>query len=219
MKSSEGLKRLLDELSIPSASDCSLKLQSFLILLEKWNVRINLTSSTEWDFLKPLFAEGLWASGYYPSGSVRHLDIGSGAGFPCIPIRIMAPQMKLEMVESRAKRAYFLETAVSELGLEGSEVHQERMGAFLQNSDKTWDCFSWKAMKIGEEEFKLLFKHSLAESRFWMFHAKEYPVKNEDMIKKMMEMERQESFPEKKEWRLSIFRIKRVHKSESPLVS
>jgi 16S rRNA (guanine527-N7)-methyltransferase len=93
VESAEELNRLLDEFGIPAGSDSGLKLRTFLKLLEKWNARINLTSSTDWNVLEPLFAEGLWASGFYPAGFVQHLDIGSGAGFPGLPMRIMAPQM------------------------------------------------------------------------------------------------------------------------------
>jgi 16S rRNA (guanine(527)-N(7))-methyltransferase RsmG len=215
--SAEELERLLDEFGIPTGSDPGLQLRTFLALLQRWNARINLTASTEWDALGPLFAEGLWASGFYPAQSVRHLDIGSGAGFPGIPMRIMAPQMKLEMVESRAKRAYFLENASSELGLADTEVRQQRIDEFLRSSHEAWDCFSWKALRLAKEDLELLIGRAKPESRFWMFHGKELSVQDPRIIDKKLEMERQENFPEKKEWRLSIYRLKRVSSFQFPV--
>jgi 16S rRNA (guanine(527)-N(7))-methyltransferase RsmG len=210
MVSAEEMECLLDEFGIPIGSDSGLKLRTFLALLQKWNARINLTASTEWDALKPLFAEGLWASGFYPAQSVRHLDIGSGAGFPGIPMRIMAPQMKLEMVESREKRAYFLESAAAELGLVGTEVRRQRLDEFLRSSYEAWDCFSWKALKLGKEDMELLLGRAKPESRFWLFHGKELPVQDQGILESRLELVRQESFPGKKEWRLSIYRLNTV---------
>ena len=203
--SAEELERLLDEFRIPAGSDPALKLRTFLALLQKWNARMNLTASTEWDALGPLFAEGLWASGFYPVQSVQHLDIGSGAGFPGIPMRIMAPQMKLAMVESRAKRAYFLENAASELGFADLEVHQQRIDEFLRSSHEAWDCFSWKALRLAKEDLELLFGRAKPESRLWMFHGKEMALKEPAIAEDHLKLIRREKFDGRKEWRLSIY--------------
>src|SRR6476469_3021619 len=89
----------------------------YLQLLHKWNLRMNLIASAEWREIRPFVEEGMWSAGFYPEGSVRHLDLGSGAGFPAILIRIIKDQSLLDLVERRTKRAVFLQTVVRELGL------------------------------------------------------------------------------------------------------
>ncbi len=210
MESGEELKRLLEKVGISAGSDEGLKLTAFLALLQKWNARIDLTSSTEWKIIGPLFVEALWAAGYCEKRLLKHLDIGSGAGFPAIPIRIMTPQMELEMVESREKRAIFLECASNELGLAGTQVHQVRINHFLETEEKAWDSFSWKAVKLDSEELKRMFNHAHPETLFWMFHGVRLPVKDERIISEKLEIVKKRKCPDRKEWKLSIYRLKNV---------
>ena len=74
----EALQQLLMESSVPPNSEVAVRLKSFLILLEKWNSRINLASSTEWRVIGPMIREAIWAAAFYPPEAVSHLDIGSG---------------------------------------------------------------------------------------------------------------------------------------------
>jgi len=131
----EELERLLDEFGIPTGSDPGLKLRTFLALLRKWNAQINLTASTEWDALGPLFAEGLWASGFYPAQSIRHLDIGSGAGFPGIPIKIIRPDIQMYLIEPSGKKAAFLRHIVRQIQLEQIAVIEKRIEEIKVNKE------------------------------------------------------------------------------------
>ena len=54
------------------------------------------------------------------------LDIGSGGGFPGLPLKLVYPQLNIVLVESQRKRANFLRQVVQELGLKGIEIVQER---------------------------------------------------------------------------------------------
>ena len=101
MRTKDGLKQLLREFGIEPDSDNCLKLQTYLSLLEKWNPRVNLTANIAWNALEPLFREGIWAAMQYPAECRTHLDIGSGAGFPAIILRVFHSEMELELVESR----------------------------------------------------------------------------------------------------------------------
>jgi hypothetical protein len=202
----EGLKLLLEEFNIPPGSENALRFRAFLALLQKWNARINLTSSTGWDYLKPLFWEGIWAAGFYPDWSERHLDIGSGAGFPGIPLAILAPNAKLEMVESRGKRAFFLENVIMELGLGSALVHQARLLDFLSGNQGIWDCFSWKGIKLSTLDLRQLSTRANSQSLFWMFHGQDLAVQNPEDAKRLLEMVRSESCPGRNEWKLTIFK-------------
>jgi len=62
----------------------------------------------------------------------RVIDIGSGAGFPGLPLKILCPAMRLTLVESVGKKASFLRHVVQHLGLEGVEVVQDRAEALGQ---------------------------------------------------------------------------------------
>jgi 16S rRNA (guanine(527)-N(7))-methyltransferase RsmG len=208
----EGLKLLLDKSGISPGSENALKFRAFLALLLKWNARINLTASTGWNYLRPLFEEGIWAARFYPDWPERHLDIGSGAGFPGIPLAILAPHAKLEMVESRAKKAFFLENVVIELALGGARVHQARLQEFLKGNPGIWDCFSWKGLKLSAFDLEQLSARANSQSLFWIFHGKDLAVQDPEDIKGLFEMVSNERFPGRKEWRLSI--LKKVSSSE-----
>jgi 16S rRNA (guanine527-N7)-methyltransferase len=112
MESAERLKQLFFELECASNDATAHNLLKYIELLRKWNLRINLTASTEWDAIEPLFREAIWVSKSYPVDAIKHLDIGSGAGFPAAILKILIPRLQLEMIESRGKKGAFLETVI-----------------------------------------------------------------------------------------------------------
>jgi len=61
-----------------------------------------------------------------PAAGTRIIDVGSGAGFPGLPLKIVRPELKLTLLESSRKKAGFLEAVVGELGLEGVLVTGRR---------------------------------------------------------------------------------------------
>jgi 16S rRNA (guanine(527)-N(7))-methyltransferase RsmG len=208
MESSEGLKQqLAGDFGIDADSEHARQLLLYLALLEKWNARINLTAGTDWQKIEALFREGLMVSKLYPSSALYHLDIGTGAGFPAIIMRILIPRMHLEMVESRGKKSAFLETAVHALGFGGTEVHTERLDFFLQHCpiEKVWDCITWKGLKLRSSDLLRLRKHVHSGTQFWMFHAGSPAVEDPSIIERYFTLLRSESLPGKEEWKLSIY--------------
>jgi len=173
MDTKDGLKQLMREFAVEPDSDAGLKLLAYLALLEKWNSRVNLTAQTTWTALEPLFREGIWAAGLYPKEFRTHLDIGSGAGFPAIILRVFQEDMNLELVESRAKKGAFLETTAYELGLAKTSAIVKRLSDVLEECapEKTWDCVSWKAIRLEKRDLAGLSEHMTENSRFWMFHG------------------------------------------------
>lgn len=90
-------------------------------MILEWNQRINLTTITEngemdikhfADSLSPALTGVL-------NGSKKVIDIGTGAGFPGIPLKIWNPQLQVTLMDSLNKRISFLELVISELGLMG----------------------------------------------------------------------------------------------------
>ncbi len=207
MESADGLKRLLRESGIELESKKAQQLLRYLALLGKWNSRINLTATTEWQGLEPLFREGIWASGMYPAEAVFHLDIGSGAGFPAILLRVLVPSIRLEMVDSRTKKSAFLETAVEALGMKGVRVHSERLDAFLRASgrSKVWDCISWKGVKVSAKDLSQLRSHTHTRTQIWIFHGKELAAEEPEAVEQSFQLFRRERLPDKRESNLSIY--------------
>ncbi len=105
--------------------------------LEEWNRRMNLTAITDpadvemrhfLDSLSCLLARR-------PGPGCRVMDVGTGAGFPGIPLKIVCPGIKLTLVEATEKKTVFLRHIVETLQLEGVAVLSERAETLGQASD------------------------------------------------------------------------------------
>jgi 16S rRNA (guanine(527)-N(7))-methyltransferase RsmG len=199
------LKRLLADYGIESRSEKSIKLLIYNELLGKWNSRINLSGAANWPSLSLFFQEGMWSSNFYPHDAFSHLDIGSGAGFPALLIRILVPKISMDLVESRAKRAAFLETVVSELNLSKTHIHYARLDEFLRKSEKIWDCVTWKGLRLTSRDLLQLCNHSHPKTQFWMFHGKSMSVEEPAILNRRFRLLGSKRFPPKREWKLSIF--------------
>ena len=103
-------------------------------LITAWNERAGLTTVADAEGIQRRhFAESLAllaalrAAGVLPVGETRTLvDLGTGGGFPGLPMRIAEPALQLTLVESIGKKCAFLRAAVDALGLDGVEVVQAR---------------------------------------------------------------------------------------------
>jgi 16S rRNA (guanine(527)-N(7))-methyltransferase RsmG len=210
VESITGLKSLIKQFGLSVDSQRADQLFKYLALLIKWNARINLTAATDWAALEPLFREGIWASKIYPVQALFHLDIGTGAGFPAIVLKILNPGIRLEMIESRTRKGAFLETVVHTLGLNESYVHINRLDAFLKNteSNQSWDCITWKGLKLCSSDLAELQRHAHSSTQFWMFHGKEQAVENPNTMERFFTRLRSETLSTMKEWHLSVFLIR-----------
>jgi 16S rRNA (guanine527-N7)-methyltransferase len=90
----------------------------YLSILQKWNSRINLTGLTNAsEVVRTHFAESFLAARYIDEQDSPVLDIGSGAGFPGLAMKLYYPEATFYLLEARKKRAAFLLTVRRELGL------------------------------------------------------------------------------------------------------
>jgi 16S rRNA (guanine527-N7)-methyltransferase len=85
------------------------------------------------------------------------LDIGSGAGFPAIPLKIMRPDLRMTLVESRKKKIVFLEEMSSLLGFSDFTAKWSRIEEFESEGD--FDIVTTRAMVAPEKVGKLIRKH------------------------------------------------------------
>ena len=96
------------------------QLDRYLDILADWNERMNLTGITEREAVyEKHFYDSVTLAFYVPMDKMSTMaDIGSGAGFPGIPLKILFPHLKLTIVDSLNKRIVFLRHLADELGLQ-----------------------------------------------------------------------------------------------------
>lgn len=113
--------RLLADHDLSLTDDQATQFETYFNELVDWNSRMNLTAITEREqvYVKH-FYDSVSLSFFVPLDDVETLvDVGSGAGFPGIPLKIMYPHLKLTIVDSLNKRVQFLQHLVDRLGLTG----------------------------------------------------------------------------------------------------
>jgi 16S rRNA (guanine527-N7)-methyltransferase len=107
---------------LSGAGSAEAALAAYRAELARWGERMNLVGSTDDAALDRHFEDSLFAAGEIPAGA-RVADLGSGAGFPGLPIAIARPDVHVTLVEIREKRVAFLRHVVRTLGLD-VEVRQ-----------------------------------------------------------------------------------------------
>jgi 16S rRNA (guanine527-N7)-methyltransferase len=101
----------------------------YIELLLRWNQKTSLTTVTDpMDILRFHFGESLLAVATVPIRHGRLADVGSGAGFPAVPIRMASEDSSVILIESNQKKATFLAEVARELRLKNVEVRRSRMG-------------------------------------------------------------------------------------------
>ena len=114
-------------------------LSTYLDLLVKWNAKINLTAvRASEEIVTRHFGESLFAARLlFPHTMTKQsvLDIGSGAGFPGLPLKIWAPALALTLVESNQRKAVFLREVVRALGLPEVQVISDRAEKLSTQAD------------------------------------------------------------------------------------
>ncbi len=102
--------------------------ESYLDFLLEWNQRINLTAITDRDEIwRKHFLDSLSCLKVIPrAGSLRIIDVGTGAGFPGIPLKIAVPDIQLTLVESVGKKAEFCRLLSAQLKLRGVTILHAR---------------------------------------------------------------------------------------------
>ncbi|HLQ40552.1 MAG TPA: 16S rRNA (guanine(527)-N(7))-methyltransferase RsmG [Tetragenococcus sp.] len=131
----EEFQQKLAELQIGLSTTQLAQFNRYYELLIEWNQKINLTAITE--------KKAVYLKHFYDSISViaakdwqlphTLCDVGSGAGFPSIPLKIIFPEIEITIVDSLNKRIQFLTHLVDELDLENVHLFHDRAEDFAQN--------------------------------------------------------------------------------------
>ena len=126
------------------------QLLTYLELLVKWNGKMNLTSVRKpEEIVLRHFGESLFAGEAlldFLKDRSSLLDLGSGPGFPGLPIKILIPRLKVTLAESQTRKAVFLREVIRSLHLDGIEVHAGR----AEDLDKTFDVLTMRAVEQQE---------------------------------------------------------------------
>jgi 16S rRNA (guanine527-N7)-methyltransferase len=123
LPSPETIRRALGEFQLTLNDEQVLQIQQYMKILLAWNEKINLTAIRDpLDILYRHFCESMYAAISVPMETGRLADVGSGAGFPGIPLKMIRPNLQVFLIESNIKKATFLAEVIRELGLKDTQV-------------------------------------------------------------------------------------------------
>jgi 16S rRNA (guanine527-N7)-methyltransferase len=125
--SAETIRRALGEFQLGVNDQQVLQIQQYIKILLLWNEKMNLTAIRDpLEILNRHFCESMYAAAAVPVENGRLADVGSGGGFPGIPLKIIRPDLQVFLIESNIKKATFLAEVVRELGLTDARVMVSR---------------------------------------------------------------------------------------------
>jgi len=121
------IRRALGEFKIPVFDDQVRQIQQYIEILLTWNEKVNLTAIRDpLEILYRHFCESMYAAEAITMKNGRLADVGSGGGFPGLPLKIMRPDLQVFLVESNIKKVTFLAEVIRELGLTSAQVLARR---------------------------------------------------------------------------------------------
>jgi 16S rRNA (guanine527-N7)-methyltransferase len=134
------------------------QLVDYLVLLDRWNRRMNLTALDDPDAaVDRLIVEPVLASAFLDASAATLVDIGSGGGSPAIPLKICCPDLALTMVEVKTRKSVFLREVVRHLELASCLVETARFEQVLSRPATLGavDAISIRAVRAEDEQLRL----------------------------------------------------------------
>ena len=126
-KPEELLVRGAAQLGLTLSSDQRDRFLDYLEFLQEWNRRISLTSLKDpRSIVIRHFLDSLSCSGVMSGCRGMMADIGAGAGFPSLPLKLVMPELQVILIEANRKKAGFLKALVEHLELAGVEIIDDR---------------------------------------------------------------------------------------------
>ena len=121
--SPEKIRRALGEFEFTVNDKQVLQIQQYMSILLAWNDKVNLTAIRDpLEILYRHFCECMYAAATVPLERGRLADVGSGGGFPGLPLKIIRPELQVFLIESNLKKATFLAEVIRELELTNTQV-------------------------------------------------------------------------------------------------
>ena len=126
-------------------------IRTYIALFLRWNQKIALTTVVDpFKILKFHFGESMFAAGKIPIRHGRLADVGTGPGFPGIPLRMLAPDLNCVLIESNSKKSTFLAEVVRALQLANVSIFRGRMEDY-KKSGPGFDFAICRAVGIHDE--------------------------------------------------------------------
>ena len=121
------LERGLDELRLPAGEDVLSRFRVYYDALSRANAVMNLTAITgEDETARKHFLDSAAPLLLFPMEGASLIDVGAGAGFPGLPLKLLCPSLRLTLLDSQRKRVDFLREVCGALGLTDVECVHDR---------------------------------------------------------------------------------------------
>ena len=156
MKNEELLQKGLEEAGISCLESQVSAFMVFLQELKKWNRTYNLSAlKTDKDIIIKHFIDSLLYLKAIPDGLLKIADVGAGAGFPGIPIKIARPEIDMTLIEPTRKKASFQRHIIRLLGLSGINVLEQRVEEIGEEYEGLFDLMVSRATFSLEDFLKM----------------------------------------------------------------
>lgn len=125
------------ELQVEMDHDQAVQFSRYAQILQQWNKKINLTAITDpMEIAVKHFLDSVAPSACIPQQGTL-LDIGTGGGFPGVPLKILRPQQSMVLIDGVRKKINFVKQVLRELHLDNIEAIQSRAEDFMRHHRKT----------------------------------------------------------------------------------
>ena len=142
-----GFKMLIEKKGLLLSDEQMSQYDKYLHLLQEWNEKMNLTSIIEEEAVyEKHFYDCLLSIDEIDFNNKSLLDIGAGAGFPSIPLKIAYPSLKLTVLDSLQKRMIFIEEVVKQLDLKDVNIVVSRAEDYALNHRNSFDIVTSRAV-------------------------------------------------------------------------
>ena len=139
----------LKEFGIDLSEEQKWQLHRYYELLVEWNEKMNLTGITEVNevYLKHFYDSLIGFLMFEEIGNCKTLcDVGSGAGFPALPVKIVFPHLKMDLVDSLGKRVNFLNHVINETKLKDIQAYHSRAEEYVGRHRESFDIVTARAV-------------------------------------------------------------------------
>lgn len=146
------VKEMMEILGLAANEEAARKLTEYNAMVMAMNKKINLTGIKDADesLIKNVYDSlTVYDEKYFPQGG-RILDLGTGAGFPGIPLAILRPDMQVVLVDSILKKLTFIENAAAKLGIKNVKILHIRAeeGGRRRKTREAFDVVTARAVKM-----------------------------------------------------------------------
>ncbi len=190
----------MDNLLQNVSRETSEKIERYISLLQKWNVRINLVSKqlSYDEIVKDHFLDCAQLEQYIPEKDAKVLDIGSGAGFPGIVLAILG-YSNCTMVEIISKKTTFLKTVLLDLNLPNKVINND-------------------IQKVTEHDVRYIVSRAVASAHDLLELTKHLISKNTTIILLKSKMQADELKEVSKKWNYELQEYQNIYKTEGVIL-